>query len=247
MAATRPENGPSLLDCREEVFVVAKATSHIVRDDIQSCADGAESTGVLQASVGKKFCVDAFVALPCYLHAAIKAVDPIKVTVIVGGALLKGAFFLGRRGWKELLRKVQSGLTGGFLGVHAIAVKGVAGLRPLVECVAGSKCSFRTAELAGVGVCCNAGRNCGAGKADLHRRIAFVELSDTAKGAGNRCDGQAPVVCGNAAGAGCGSAPGHTDRGQVYLQAAHFSLPVGLGRAAVTSLCAPFSAGMVHA
>lgn len=74
----------------------------------------------------------------------------------------------------------------------------------------------------------------------VQNRIPFGVCLATAKGAGIWGDRQASVVCGNAAGAKVGRPRGHTDLGQVYLQAAPFSLPVGLGRAAVASLCALF-------
>lgn len=64
---------------------------------------------------------------------------------------------------------------------------------------------------------------------------------------GSRGFEQFPVVCENAAGVEEGRPRGHAERGQAYLQAAPFSLPVGLGRAASVSLCAPFCEGVVHA
>lgn len=80
-----------------------------------------------------------------------------------------------------------------------------------------------------------------------HFKIPSASDGSGAKGAGNRGGGQAVVVCETAAGAEAGRPRGHTERGQVYLKAAPFSLPVGLGRAAGVSLCAPFSVGVRHA
>lgn len=78
-------------------------------------------------------------------------------------------------------------------------------------------------------------------------RIPFDVCLATAKGAGNRGGGQAPVVCGNTAGGAAITPSLSAERGQARLHVAPKYLPVGTWRAAGLMLRAPFSAGVARA